>query len=164
MTGTSTDLDRIALAVQEAQDSAGFAWQLTQRYQRATTDDARAELVTLASAEAKKATHAAREALESLQDAGAVLPDKGAAPVKPSNPLAELSRVESSRSEALALLDALRHALTLAEALDAKRGDVLDVPVGGSAGLVWGDRVLQAVCGLELELYGPGEAVTGARE
>ena len=33
-----------------------------------------------------------------------------------------------------------------------------------SAGLVWGDRLLQAVCGLELELFGPGEAVTGARE
>ena len=81
-----------------------------------------------------------------------------------SNPLAELARVENSRTEALALLDALRAALPLAEALDAKRGDVIDEPIGGSAGLVWGDRLVQAVCGLELELFGPGEAVTGARE
>ena len=86
------------------------------------------------------------------------------APVSASNPLAELARVENSRAEALALLDALRHALTLAEALDAKRGDVLPEPVGGSAGLVWGDRLIQAVCGLELELYGPSEAVTKGRE
>ena len=91
--------------------------------------------------------------------------DKGdLAPVPASNPLAELARVENSRSEALALLDALRHALTLAEALDVKRGDVLDEPVGGYRGLVWGERVLQALCGLELELYGPSGAVTGARE
>ena len=81
-----------------------------------------------------------------------------------SNPLAELARVESSRTEALALLDALRHAHQLAEALDAKRGDVLDEPIGGSAGLVWGDRLVQAVCGLELELFGPSEAVTKGRE
>ena len=91
--------------------------------------------------------------------------DKGdLAPVPASNPLAELARVENSRSEALALLDALRHALTLAEALDVKRGDVLDEPVGGYRGLVWGERVLQALCGLELELYGPSEAVTKGRE
>ncbi len=40
----------------------------------------------------------------------------------------------------------------------------LDEPVSGYRGLVWGDRLLQSVCGLELELFGPGEAVTGARE
>ncbi len=79
-------------------------------------------------------------------------------------PLAEFARVENSRSEALALLDALRTAHALAEKLDAKRGDVLAEPIGGSAGLVWGDRLLQAVCGLELELFGPGEAVTKGRE
>ena len=102
-------------------------------------------------------------ALALLRGLGATTPTQRAMRAA-SNPLAELARVENSRSEALALLDALRHALQLAEALDVKRGDVLDEPVGGYRGLVWGDRVLQAVCGLELELYGPSEAVTGARE
>ena len=162
MNTTTINLDLVAAQVQEAQDSAGFAWQLSQRFHHASSDEARSELVTKASAEAKKATHAAREALETLQNAGAVLADRVAKPA--SNPLAELSRVENSRSEALALLDALRHALALAEALDAKRGDVLDEPVGGYRGLVWGDRLIQAVCGLELELYGPSEAVTKGRE
>ncbi len=102
-------------------------------------------------------------ALALLRGLGATTPTQRAMRAA-SNPLAELARVENSRSEALALLDALRHALPLAEALDAKRGDVLDTPVNGSAGLVWGDRLLQAVCGLELELFGPGGVVTGARE
>lgn len=111
---------------------------------------------------AGEASEALRLVCCGLEALGAT--DKGDAPVKPSNPLAELAKVENSRSEALALLDALRHAHQLAEALDAKRGDVLETPVGGSAGLVWGDRLIQAVCGLELELYGPGESITGARE
>jgi hypothetical protein len=107
------------------------------------------------------------QAGQELSELGRVLMSltQSYAPVPvPVNPLAELARVENSRPEALALLDALRVAHQLAEALDAKRGDVLDEPVGGSAGLVWGDRLLQAVCGLELELFGPGETVTGARE
>ena len=111
----------------------------------------------------KRASQALVKVCQGLEKLGA----QDRAPlVKPAqtNPLAELTRVENSRSEALALLDALRTAHQLAEALDAKRGDVLAEPIGGSAGLVWGDRLLQAVCGLELELYGPGEAVTGARE
>ena len=102
-------------------------------------------------------------ALALLRGLGATTPTQRAMRAA-SNPLAELARVENSRSEALALLDALRHALQLAEALDVKRGDALDEPVGGYRGLVWGDRVLQAVCGLELELYGPSEAVTKGRE
>ena len=81
-----------------------------------------------------------------------------------SNPLAELARVENSRSEALALLDALRTAHQLAEALDAKRGDVLDTPVNGSAGLVWGEDLIQLQSKLELEIFGPSDRVTGARE
>lgn len=102
-------------------------------------------------------------ALALLRGLGATTPtDRVIAKTK--NPLAELARVENSRREALALLDALRTAHQLAEALDAKRGDVLDEPVGVSAGLVWGDRMLQAVCGLELELFGPSEAVTKGRE
>ncbi len=165
MNTATISLDLVAAQVQEAQDAAGFAWQLSQRYFRATTDDARAELVTKAGQEARKALDASREALETLQNAGAVLPDRaGSRPKQEPNPLAELARVENSRSEALALLDALRHALPLAEALDAKRGDVIDEPIGGSAGLVWGDRLVQAVCGLELELFGPSEAVTKGRE
>lgn len=78
--------------------------------------------------------------------------------------LGQLRKLETSRAEALALLDALRAALPLAEALDEKRGDVLAEPVAGYRGLEWGERLLQAVCGLELELYGPGEAVTKGRE
>ena len=106
----------------------------------------------------------AAEALVLLRSLG-VLPSQAARPrPKEGNPLAELARVENSRSEALALLDALKAAHQLAEALDAKRGDVLDEPIGGSAGLVWGDRLVQAVCGLELELFGPSEAVTKGRE
>ena len=149
------------------------------------TTDALDELLTVASAglmaaQASEAFHArtggataqeqgkrASEALVKVCRGLEALGAQDRAPlVKPApvNPLAELSRVESSRSEAHALLDALRHALQLAEALDAKRGDVLDIPVGGSAGLVWGDRLVQAVCGLELELFGPSEAVTKGRE
>lgn len=82
----------------------------------------------------------------------------------PVNPLAELALVESSRAEALALLEALRVALPLAEALDQKRGDVLAVPVAGYSGTEWGERVLQAVSGLELELFGPGAEHHGGRE
>ena len=163
MIGTSPTLDKVALQVQEAQEGAGMAYLLSMRIAHATTDDARAELVTQAGTQARKALDASREALEILQDAGARLPDR-TAPAKPSNPLAELARVESSRSEALALLDALRTAHQLAEVLDAKRGDVLAMPVNGSAGLVWGERLVQAVCGLELELYGPSDAVTKGRE
>ena len=113
---------------------------------------------------AGKDAAAARALLVSL-GASERYPMKGAIPHEAkSNPLAELARVESSRAEALALLDALRTAHQLAEVLDAKRGDVLPEPIGGSAGLVWGDRLIQAVCGLELELYGPSEAVTKGRE
>jgi hypothetical protein len=116
----------------------------------------------------------ARSAGKDSAAALALLRGLGADPMKspgaarsmpsPRNPFAELARVENSRAEALALLDALRHAHQLAEALDAKRGDVLDEPIGGSAGLVWGDRLIQAVCGLELELFGPSGSVTGGRE
>ena len=105
----------------------------------------------------------AGECLALLRALGATTPTQRAMRAA-SNPLAELARVESSRAEALALLDALRTAHQLAEVLDAKRGDVLPEPIGGSAGLVWGDRLIQAVCGLELELYGPSEAVTKGRE
>lgn len=149
------------------------------------TTDALDELLTVASAglmsaQASEAFHArtggataqeqGKRASEALLKVCSGLEGLGAqdrAPLvkpTPTNPLAELARVESSRSEALALLDALRHALSLAEALDAKRGDVLAAPVGGSAGLVWGDRLVQAVCGLELELFGPSKAVTKGRE
>lgn len=110
---------------------------------------------------AQEQSHAATQALlklcQRLQALGAreePPTDSRRHPAPVSNPLAELARVEGSRPEALALLDALRHAHQLAEALDAKRGD----------GDAWGERIYQAVCGLELELYGPGGAVTGARE
>jgi hypothetical protein len=162
---TTLDADRIARVaaqIQTANEGAGMAFLLSQRYFHATTDEARAEIATNAGKEARKAHDASRDALDSLQDAGIVLSDQhGDDQV---NPLTELRRVENSRTEALALLDALRHAHALAEALDAKRGDVLDTPVGSSAGLVWGDRLIQAVCGLELELYGPSVAITKGRE
>lgn len=150
---TAISLDLVAAQVQEAQDAAGFAWQLSQRYFHATTDDARSELVTKAGQEARKALDASRDALEALQDAGAVLADRVAKPA--SNPLAELARVENSRGEALALLDALCHALPLADALDQKRGDT-----GGD----WEERIAELQSALKLELFGPGDRVTGGRE
>ena len=107
-----------------------------------------------------------RAAVGSLLDAGVTPPGQATGKAKPAqtNPLAELARVERSRAEALALLDALRAALPRAEALEQARGDVLDAPIGGSAGLVWGEDLVQLIARLELELYGPGSAVTGARE
>jgi cob(I)alamin adenosyltransferase len=103
-----------------------------------------------------------RAAAGDLMALGAELPKR--ADARGLDALTELRKLDASRTEALALLDALRHAHALAEALDARRGDVLDAPVGGSAGLVWGDRLIQAVCGLELELFGPASTVTGGRE
>lgn len=107
-----------------------------------------------------------RAAVGSLLDAGATPPGVTTGKARPAqtNPLAELARVERSRSEALALLEALRATLPKAEALDQARGDVLNAPVGGSAGLVWGEDLVQMIARLELELFGPGSAVTGARE
>lgn len=102
-------------------------------------------------------------ALALLRGLGATTPTDRAI-AKKRNPLAELARVENSRPEALALLDALRHAHQLAEALDTKRGDVLPEAIGGSAGLVWGDRLIQAISGLELEISGPGAEHHGGRE
>jgi hypothetical protein len=102
-------------------------------------------------------------ALALLRGLGATTPTQRAMRAA-SNPLAELARMENSRSEALALLDALRTAHALAEALDAKRGNVLDEPIGGSAGMVWGEDLVQLKSKLELELFGPGQSVTGARE
>jgi hypothetical protein len=105
------------------------------------------------------------EALKELASLG-VRPSEAVRPRvgSRSGDLGQLMKLENSRPEALALLDALRAALPLAEALDEKRGDVLDEPVGGSAGLVWGEDLVQLKSKLELELFGPGEAVTGARE
>lgn len=117
----------------------------------------------LAAEHAGKATAALVKLCTRLEALGA----KDQAPlVKPpqENPLAELMKLERSRGEALALLEALRAALPLAEALDAKRGDVLTEPVAGYRGTEWGERVLQAVCGLELELVGPGVEHHGGRE
>lgn len=106
-----------------------------------------------------------RSAVLGMLDAGVTPPGvtTGTARLAP-NPLAELSRVERSRTEALALLQALRAALPAAEALDAARGDVLPAPVLGSRGLVWGEDLVQMIARLELELHGPSAAVTGARE
>lgn len=105
------------------------------------------------------------EALKELASLG-VRPSEAVRPrVGPSSgDLGQLMKLESSRAEAMALLEALRAALPLAEALDAKRGDVLPEAIGGSAGLVWGDRLIQAISGLELELSGPGAEHTGGRE
>lgn len=83
---------------------------------------------------------------------------------EPVNPLAELARVENSRSEAQALLDSLRGCLQLAEDLDIARGDVLNDPVNGFRGTEWNDRLVQLCAELSLELHGPSKAVTGARE
>lgn len=156
-------LDQIAAQVQLAQDGAGMALLLTRRILMATDEQARTELAQQAAQEAQGATVAAREALDSLQEAGAQLPSRGASRPAPS-PLAELARVERSRGEALALLDALRGALPAAEALDGVRGDVLNTPVNGLRGTVWGEDLSQMIARLEIELYGPSERVTGGRE
>lgn len=76
-------------------------------------------------------------------------------PPTPVNPLAELARVESSRTEAIALLDVLGHAHQLADALDQKRGDT-----GGD----WEERIADLQSALRLELFGPAQSVTGGRE
>lgn len=144
-------LDELLTTASAGLDAAKFSEGLHRRAKNAKGQELAAE-----------ASEALRRVCCGLEALGAQ--DKGHQPAKENNPLAELARVESSRSEALALLDALRAALPLAEALDAKRGDVLDVAVGGYRGLEWGDRLMQAVCGLELELFGPSGAVTGERE
>lgn len=104
-----------------------------------------------------------QEATQAMLAAGVRLPERG--PLgSPLNPLAELVKQERSRSEALALLEALRAALPRAEDLDTVRGDVLAEPVNGLRGLVWGEELCQLIARLELELYGPSERVTGGRE
>ena len=145
-------LDELLTTASAGLDSAKFSEGLHRRAKNAKGQELAAE-----------ASEALRLVCCGLEALGATTPTQRAMRAA-SNPLAALARVENSRSEALALLDALRHALPLAEALDAKRGDVLDMPVNGSAGLVWGDRLVQAVCGLELELFGPAQTVTGGRE
>lgn len=112
---------------------------------------------------AARAGKDAGQALAILKQLGGTVAD-GRKPAPPVNPLAELSRLERSRTEALALLEALRAALPAAEALDEARGDVLPAPVLGSRGLVWSEDLVQMVARLELELFGPAGSVTGSRE
>lgn len=69
------------------------------------------------------------------------------------NPLAQLAQVERSRSEALRLLDALRHAHELAEQLHQV-----------NPGSRWVEEIEETIAGLELEIFGPSAAVHGGRE
>ncbi len=110
---------------------------------------------------ASEASEALRRVCDGLEALGAK--DKGDTPA-PVNPLTELSRVENSRREALTLLDGLKALLPIAENLDVKRGDVLTEPVNGYRGTEWNDRLVQMCSELELELFGPSEAVTKGRE
>lgn len=103
-------------------------------------------------------------ALALLRGLGVTPPREAQPRPVPKNPLAELRKLDASRSEALTLLEALRATLPAAEALDAARGNALDAPVLGSRGLVWGEDLVQMIARLELELFGPSAAVTGSRE
>lgn len=87
------------------------------------------------------------EALGGVDRAPLVIP-------APVNPLAELARVESSRGEALALLDSLASARLRAEALDEKRGQGED----------WEELLSELESKLRLEVFGPSETVTKGRE
>jgi hypothetical protein len=103
--------------------------------------------------QSRKATNALLTVCQRLEALGA----QDRAPlVKPApvNPLAELARVENSRSEALALLDSLATARLRAEILDDKRGTGED----------WAELLSELESKLKLELFGPSGAVTGARE
>lgn len=158
-------LDWIAALVQQAQEGAGRAFLLLQRFPIATTEEARRDLALGAKEQAKNALDATGMALEALQGAGARLPDrKGSRPRPEPNPLAEMARAERSRPEALALLDALRTAFASAEALDLARGRSLEAPIAGSAGCDLAEDLAQLIARLELELYGPAQSVTGGRE
>lgn len=75
-------------------------------------------------------------------------------PVAAPDPLAELAAIERSRPEALALLDALQAARERAGALDIARGSSDD----------WEDLLAELEAKLSLDLFGPGDLVTGARE
>lgn len=89
-----------------------------------------------------------------LEELGRVLSSlsASAAPPPPSD-LAELSRLERSRPQALALLDALRHCQRLAEDLDEAHGRS-----------DWEDDLTQLIARAELAYHGPSERVTGGRE
>jgi len=90
---------------------------------------------------------ALRAAAADLVAVGASLPAREGVPTRDA--LTELVRVEATRSEALALTDALSRALPYAEALDTARGRSC-----------WADDLGDMIGKLRLELYGPG----GARE
>ncbi|WP_309709880.1 hypothetical protein [Armatimonas sp.] len=117
-----------------------------------------------------KGTELAGEASEALRIVCCGLEVLGAtdksqtAVAKPVNPLAEFSRVEASRSQAMALREALEGCLQPAEDLDIARGNVLAESVNGWRGTEWNDRLVQMISEIELELYGPASTVTGGRE
>jgi hypothetical protein len=156
-------LDRVALQVQEAQDSAGMAFLLSQRFHHATTDAARSELVTKAGEEARKALDASRDALESLQNEGAVLADRVGSRLRHEpNLLADLAALDTP--DVRALLAGLEALLPVAERVDASRGRAGESVVGGSAGFDVAEDLAQMIARLSLEIHGPASTVTGGRE
>lgn len=62
------------------------------------------------------------------------------------------------------LLAGLEALLPVAERVDAARGRAGEVVIGGSAGLDLAEDMAQLIARISLEVHGPGEAVTGARE
>jgi hypothetical protein len=91
-----------------------------------------------------------RAAAGDLVAVGATLPRRASAPE--SDALTELVKAEATRSEALALADAIRRALPYAEALDTAHGRSC-----------WADDLGDVLGKLELQVHGP-QTATGARE
>jgi hypothetical protein len=92
-----------------------------------------------------------RAAVRDLSALGAELPKR--ADARGLDALTELVKAESTRSEAVPLLDALRRVLPFASALDDKHGRSC-----------WADDLGDVIAKLELQIHGPSFAVTGGRE
>lgn len=147
------DLSRVAAFLRQCQDAAGQAWTAS-----VAADSARAEEA------ASKAQEAADRALGVLARLGVEMGADEADAPGASLSLSELAALERVRDEAQSLAAGLRALLPLAERIDAARGRSLPEPVAGSAGLDLAEDLVQLLSRVELDLYGPGAALTGARE
>lgn len=108
---------------------------------------------------ANEATENARAIVRGLQALGACESDQAAAALSHPIPFHALDT-----PDVRALLAGLEALLPVAERVDASRGRAGESVIGGSAGFDVAEDLAQMIARLSLEVFGPGEAVTGARE
>lgn len=128
-----------------ARDANQVSWAMGKVRDQAAADEYRA-----------LATEQIQATVSVLQSAGVSLPQR------PPAHLVELVHLDTP--DVRALLALLEQALPIAERIDEARGRALARPIAGRRGLDMAGRVSELVYRLQLDVYGPSEAVTGGRE